>query len=51
MIEKRKVAQEIKRITKKKGKNFGILNRLTLFVPSGTTNMVIFLKSKSGSHV
>jgi hypothetical protein len=35
---------------RKDGKNLGNLICFTLFVPSGTINMVVFLKAKVHSH-
>ena len=50
MSQKRKAPREMRKRTRKKERNLGILNCLTLFVPSGTRNMVIFLKATSHSR-
>jgi hypothetical protein len=46
MIQNRNAAQEIKRRIKRAGGIIGSLNFLTLLVPSGKNNMVIFLEAK-----
>jgi len=44
------VVQKMKRMIKITGKNLGNVNCLTLFVPLGTRNIVVFFRAKTYSH-
>jgi len=47
MTQERKAAEKTEKMVRKIRKNLGSLNCLTLLVPSGTRNMLIFLEANS----